>query len=126
MKLSELLHATLQQLSGLLFARDLTGEVRVLMLQAKGVVGRNLVMINVIPTRSHATISRGTDLSSREQPQAEPPIRDNEFSFRSEMGWRRWQTLCAALLVSLMLTWPAAAWAAEVLQVREPDLLLIG
>ena len=42
------------------------------------------------------------------------------------MGWRRWQSLCAALLASLLLTWPAATWAAEVLQVREPDLLLIG
>jgi len=42
------------------------------------------------------------------------------------MGWRRWQSLSAALLASLILAWPTTAWAAEVLQVREPDLLLIG
>ena len=42
------------------------------------------------------------------------------------MGWQRWQSLCAAMLASLLLAWPTAAWAAEVLQVREPDLLLIG
>ena len=126
MKLSELLHAALKQLSGLLFAGNLTSEIGVLMLQAKGIIRRHLVVGDVIPSSSHATISRGTQLSFKRQPQAEPPIRDNEFSFRSEMGWRRWQTLCAALLASLMLAWPAAVWAAEVLQVREPDLLLIG
>ena len=42
------------------------------------------------------------------------------------MAWQRWRTLCAAVLASLLMGWPAASWAAEVLQVREPDLLLIG
>ena len=42
------------------------------------------------------------------------------------MGWRGWQIVCAAVLASLLMGWPAASWAAEVLQVREPDLLLIG
>ena len=42
------------------------------------------------------------------------------------MVWGRWQTVCAAVLLSLLMGWPGALWAAEVLQVREPDLLLIG
>ena len=42
------------------------------------------------------------------------------------MVWGRWQTVCAAVLLSLLMAWPGALWAAEVLQVREPDLLLIG
>ena len=42
------------------------------------------------------------------------------------MAWGRWQTVCAAVLLSLLMAWPGALWAAEVLQVREPDLLLIG
>ena len=46
--------------------------------------------------------------------------------FCGVMAWQRWRTLCAAVLASLLMGWPAASWAAEVLQVREPDLLLIG
>ena len=39
--------------------------------------------------------------------------------------WGWWQTLAAAALALLLLV-PPTAQAAEVLQVREPDLLLIG
>ncbi len=42
------------------------------------------------------------------------------------MGFRSWGPWLGALLLLLLLAWPGAVFAAEVLQVREADLLLIG
>ena len=42
------------------------------------------------------------------------------------LGSRPWGPWLGALFLVLLLAWPGSVWAAEVLQVRQADLLLIG
>lgn len=42
------------------------------------------------------------------------------------LGSRPWGSWLGAILLVLLLAWPGSVWAAEVLQVRQADLLLIG